>query len=324
MNILFCSAGKHSQLIQDIKLSLGKNSRVITTSNSIMVPSLYFADNYYIVPDITDQNYLDIIIDICKKENIDAITTMLDVETVLLARNRRLFESLGIEVLAPYLATAKICLDKYLMYKFLLKKNINTMRTFCDFKHFERAYNNHEISFPVFIKPRFGRGSEGARIVNDHEELKTVCENDDNILIQEYIDGLDIDVDVYVDTISHNAVSMFAKKKLKKGLGGATQTVSFKDKELFTFVSNFVKELKFNGPIDIDLFYKDGRYYLTEVNPRFGAAYLHAYRCGLDFAELIKNNINGIENDVLLGNYEEDIIMMFYSSAVIVKNGKKV
>ncbi len=67
----------------------------------------------------------------------------------------------------------------------------------------------------------------------------------------------------------------------------------------------------------MDFFIKDGEYYLSEINPRFGGAYLHAYGAGVDFIKLILNNIQGIENGENIGDYDEDIIMMMYDDVVI-------
>ena len=75
--------------------------------------------------------------------------------------------------------------------------------------------------------------------------------------------------------------------------------------------------LELNGPCDMDFFIKDGEYYLSEINPRFGGAYLHAYGAGVDFIELILNNIEGKENQSLIGQYDEDVIMMMYDDVVI-------
>lgn len=56
------------------------------------------------------------------------------------------------------------------------------------------------------------------------------------------------------------------------------------------------KVLEFNGPVDMVFWYRDDMYYLSEVNPRFGGTYLHAYDAGVNFIPLIENNINGIKN----------------------------
>lgn len=67
----------------------------------------------------------------------------------------------------------------------------------------------------------------------------------------------------------------------------------------------------------MDFFYRDGQYYLSEVNPRFGGAYLHAYGAGVDFIKLIENNLKGEVNSPRFGDYEENIVMMMYDSVVI-------
>ena len=51
----------------------------------------------------------------------------------------------------------------------------------------------------------------------------------------------------------------------------------------------------------MDFWYKDGQYYLSEVNPRFGGAYLHAYGAGVDFFKLIQNNMEGKVNESIIG-----------------------
>lgn len=72
----------------------------------------------------------------------------------------------------------------------------------------------------------------------------------------------------------------------------------------------------------MDFFYQNGQYYLSEINPRFGGAYLHAYGAGVDFVKLIRENVEGRENPENIGNYEEDVIMMMYDSVVIKKKSE--
>ena len=131
--------------------------------------------------------------------------------------------------------------------------------------------------------------------------------------------GGDCDADVYVDCISHKPVAAFSKKKIESRIGGASKTISFKDQKLFDFIEDVCSVLELNGPCDMDFFIKDGEYFLSEINPRFGGAYLHAYGAGVDFVKLILQNIEGKENISEMGNYEEDILMMMYDEVVIVK-----
>ena len=180
-----------------------------------------------------------------------------------------------------------------------------------------RDYEEGEISFPVFVKPRTGSGSVGARKIDTPELLKQVTEQDESLIIQELMTGQDLDADVYVDTVSHKPVAMFSKRK-----GGANKTISFKDDNLFGFVQKVMSVLRFNGPLDMDFFYQNGQYYLSEINPRFGGAYLHAYGAGVDFVKLIRENVEGRENPENIGNYEEDVVMMMYDSVVIKKKSE--
>lgn len=319
MNILMCSVGRRGELLNDFKKSMSKSSKIVATDSSRYAPAVYLADKYYIVPSITDPYYLDSLQDICRKEKVNAITTFIDPEIEMLSDHRSEFEQLGVEVLAPYEQTAKYCFDKYLMFQYLVEKGIPTIMTWGSIDDFEVALKNKKVSFPVFVKPRKGSGSVGARKITDFEKLKNAVWEDGSLIIQEYMDCTDLDVDVYVDTISHQAVSAFSKRKLETRIGGASKTVSFKDEILFELIRKICSIFRFSGPVDMDFFYKDRQYYLSEINPRFGGAYLHAFGAGVDFIKLIENNLSGIENQPRFGNYDENVVMMMYDSAVIKK-----
>lgn len=319
MNILMCSVGRRGELLKNFRSSMVSGSKIIATDLSPYAPALYMADKQYLVPRIDDPVYVETVLDICKKEKINAVTTFIDPEIEILAKNRDKFEAQGVEVLAPYEETAKLCFDKYLMFQHLMKNNIPTVMTWGTLEQFEKAFDAGEVEFPVFVKPRTGSGSVGARKVYSYEILSEAMAEDPSLIIQEYMDCIDLDADVYIDTITHEAVAAFSKKKIETRIGGASKTVSFKDEKLFDFISKIVKTLKFNGPVDMDFFYRDGQYYLSEVNPRFGGAYLHAYGAGVDFIKMIENNLNGIANKPNFGDYEEGVVMMMYDSVVIKK-----
>ena len=74
----------------------------------------------------------------------------------------------------------------------------------------------------------------------------------------------------------------------------------------------------------MDFFCVNGKYYLSEINPRFGGGYLHAYGAGVDFIKLIENNIKGNINDKSVGQYEENTVMMMYDSIVLMREADLV
>ncbi|MBQ7690512.1 MAG: ATP-grasp domain-containing protein [Muribaculaceae bacterium] len=318
-NILFCSAGRRAKLLMNIRESMTSDDRIIATDLQPMAPALYFADKRYLVPRINAPEYIDYILGICKKEQVKAITTLIDPEIEVLARNHQRFVDAGVLPLCPSEETARLCFDKYALYQHLRRNNIRTVLTYDTVEHFVEGLGAGEIAFPVFIKPRTGSGSVGIHKVESLNELKAYFDDAEyDYIIQEFMDCQDCDADVYIDTISHKPVAAFTKRKLETRIGGASKTVSFKDPRLFEFIQEICKVLEFNGPVDMDFWCRDGVYYLSEVNPRFGGAYLHAHGAGCNFVPLIVNNINGIMNVENFGDYNEDVLMMMYDDVVIV------
>lgn len=325
MKVLFCSVGRRAKLLQNFK-DFNSNVELLATDCSPYAPALYSADRQFISPRIDDSTYLSYILNLCKDNKVQAITTLIDPEIEILANNRNLFIENGVLPLCPSSETAQLCFDKFKMYEFLVANDISTVLTYDSLESFKIGLENKKVSFPVFIKPRTGSASFGAEKIQDLKQLESqISKHEKNyFIIQELMGGDDIDVDVYVDCISRKAVSAFAKKKIETKIGGASKTISFKDQALFETIQRIVPKFSFYGPIDIDFFYKDGTYFLSEINPRFGGAYVHAYGAGVNFYELIQNNVNNIENVERFGAYDEDVIMMMYDDVVIINASELV
>lgn len=319
-NLLFCSVGRRGRLLRNVKETIGKTGILVGTDNQSTAPALQFCDRQYVVPRITEPGYIDLILDICRQNDIKAITTLIDPEIEVLAANSEKVKAIGVIPLCPAPKSAIYCFDKYELFKYLTEKGIRTPLTFHDWDEFKAALADGRISFPVFMKPVCGSGSVGAHKVYTLEQAEADWNSGEHdYIIQELMTGGDCDADVYVDTISHKAVAAFSKRKIETRIGGASKTISFKDPKLFKFIEEICSVFEFNGPLDMDFFIKDGEYYLSEINPRFGGAYLHAYGAGVDFIKLIVNNINEIENPVNIGDYEDDILMLMYDDVVIAK-----
>ena len=317
-NILFCSVGRRAKLLMNFKESMRGCGKIIATDMSPVAPALFFADETYLVPPISAPDYYDKVVDICNNSQAKAITTLIDPEIEILASHRDDLLQRGILPLCPADWTAHLCFDKYEMFKHLHAKGVRTVLTYNSLDAFKVGLKEGEISFPVFMKPISGSGSVGIAQCNNMQEVEEKW-NDGKFtyIIQELMTGGDCDADVYVDCFSHKPVAVFSKKKIETRIGGASKTISYKDPKLFAFVEEVCAVLDLNGPCDMDFFIKDGEYYLSEINPRFGGAYLHAYGAGVDFIQLILNNMDGKENQSIIGQYDEDMIMMMYDDVVI-------
>ncbi len=307
----------------DFRESMKGSGQLIVTDLSPVAPALFFADKAYLVPRITAEGYFDRILEICRANDVKAITTLIDPEIEILARHRDELLDMGILPLCPAEWTAHLCFDKYEMFRHLRSNDVRTVLTYSSIESFKDGLERGEVSFPVFMKPISGSGSVGIGRCNTMDEvLEKWNDGKFTYIIQELMTGGDCDADVYVDCISHKPVAIFSKRKIESRIGGASKTISYKDPKLFEFVEYVCAVLELNGPCDMDLFMKDGEYYLSEINPRFGGAYLHAYGAGVDFIKLILNNMNGIENQSIIGQYDEDIVMMMYDDVVIKRKSE--
>ena len=139
-------------------------------------------------------------------------------------------------------------------------------------------------------------------------------------MIQEFLKGQEIGADVYIDMITGEVSSIFTKKKIVMRAGETDKAVSFKDPELFELIEKFVDASGFRFQIDIDIFDVDGVYYISEVNPRFGGGYPHAYECGCNHMELIVNNLRNEANSKYIARYENDVYMMKYNELKVMKD----
>lgn len=317
MNILILSAGTRNKIVQYFRKALAGRGLVIAADCSDIAPAIYDADRFHIVPRMTEPGYLDVILKICEEENVTGVLSLIDPELSLLAQNREKFAAVGTTVIGSSFELCEMSLDKFRMYNWLTAHRYRCAKSYMNKEAFFADVAAGLISYPVFVKPAKGSASISISKVYDRETIELLFAHEDGLMIQEFLDGQEIGADVYIDMVSHEVVSIFTKKKLKMRAGETDKAVSFKDEKLFALIERFVKEAGFTGQIDIDIFDVNGEYYLSEVNPRFGGGYPHAYESGVDHMKLILNNLEGKANDSVIGRYEIGTLMMKYNEVMV-------
>ncbi len=320
MNILILAAGTRNKVVQYFKRALKDEGTVVATDATLLGPAIYDADKYYIVPPITQEGYIDVILDICRKEKIEGALSLIDPELSLLAENADRFKEIGTTIIGSSYELCEMSLDKYEMFKWLEAHNYRCAGSWMDKEEFFKEVEKGSVNYPVFVKPARGSASISISKAYDKETVDLLFNHEEGLMVQEFLDGQEIGADVYIDMITGEVVSIFTKKKIKMRAGETDKSVSFKDPGLFDFIEKFVREAGYRGQIDIDIFDIDGEYYISEVNPRFGGGYPHAYESGCDHMKLIINNLKGVPNERNIGNYDEGIYMMKYNEVCIRKD----
>lgn len=318
-NILILSCGIRNKIVQYFKNELKGKGIVVAADSSELAPALYEADKHYIVPRINENGYLERILQICKENNIKAVLSLIDPELIILAKNREKFLQIGTKPIVSDYKIVEMCFDKYKMYNFLVDNNLPTVKSYIDKDEFYREVHAGNINYPVFVKPVRGSASININKVYSDKEIDLLFSKFNNLMIQEFMEGKEYGIDVYIDMLSLKPVTIFIKEKIKMRAGETDKSVSVKKDKLFHLVKEFVKKTGVKGVLDIDIFEVNGEYYISEVNPRFGGGYPHAYECGVNIPKMIIKNVNGLVNSVNIGNYDDQTYMMKYNELIVIQ-----
>lgn len=313
MNILILSVGTRNKIVQYFRKELDGIGKVYTTDCSNLAPALYDSDGHFIVPRIDEPGYLEVILTLCQEHNIKAVFSLIDPELSLLAENAHRFLDIGT---TPIISSAELvnrCFNKYAFFQYATIHGFNTVKTYQDIELFYADQQTGLIDYPIFVKPINGSASININKISNQAELDLLFSQHNDLIIQEFMEGQEIGVDVYVDMLSSKVVSIFSKNKILMRSGETDKSQSFKDDKLFNLISSFTEQAGFKGMLDFDVFKVDGEYYISEVNPRFGGGYLHAYEAGVNFPQMIIQNLQGNTNAHTIGNYKENTYMMKYN-----------
>lgn len=316
MNLLILSPGTRVETVCCFVRQ--KNTCVVCADASEYAPALYAGDAHYLIPRIDEEGYLEAVMEICKKERINGLISLIDPEITLLSQQAEIFDSLNVKLIMPPKEAIENCFDKMKMHDFCIKNGIPTIPTYGTLASFEEGYCKGDIDFPVFIKPVCGSASNGVQKIETLEELQQELKQTEIFLIQAFMTGPEYGVDAYVDLISGEIVEFFMKKKMNIGGAETEKGHTIHNDSIEKIARDFLIKNNCRGPMDLDIFEHEGKFYLTEANPRFGGGYPFADACGTDFPKLIVNNLMGEINQPTDFEYQDHIKLMKCYSPVLV------
>jgi len=308
MNILITSAGTRGYLIRYFKKSLKENGKIFAADCSKYAPALYDADNYFIIPAVSNENYIKELYKICLKNDVKGVISLNDVELTVLAQHKSKFMEKGIKLVVSDPKTIDVCSDKYKTFKFLKENKFPFAKTFIALNEVLMEIKSKTIKFPLLIKPRKGSASIGIKKVFNIAELRDKFE-EKKFIIQEFLQGDDYGVDVFCNS-DLVPISIFAKRKMRIVAGEADKEVTVYDDKMIDYIKNMTGKLKLYGPGDIDLIKRGNEYFISDINPRFGGGYPIAHTVGADFPKKIIGLIKGKVLEADFRRYPDNIVMM--------------
>ncbi|MDE7025703.1 MAG: ATP-grasp domain-containing protein [Paramuribaculum sp.] len=320
MNILFTCAGRRTYLLKYFKEQLGDNGMVIGADMQLSAPALTAADIKEQVPAVYADNYIDSVLDICKRYMVNAIICLNDLELPILAANIERFKSIGVMPIISRPEVIDICFDKYRTAQYIENIGLKTPKTFISLTEAKTAIESGNLRFPLVLKPRWGSGSIGIEFINNVDELDeiytmllnkvkksilaTASTGEEYILIQQKIEGQEYGLDVMNDLIGNNR-GVSVKKKLAMRAGETDKAQTVYNEQIQEIGQILGENLHHIGNLDVDIFEKDGEYYVLELNPRFGGGFPFSYEAGVNFPKAIIEWLKGneISSDLLRPTY---------------------
>lgn len=336
MNILFTCAGRRTYLLKYFKENLAEGDQVIATDMQLSAPALQAADIKLQVPAVYDPEYVNITLGICSKYGVDVLISLNDLELPILAENKPRFEELGVKVIVSDPEVIDICFDKYKTAQWVESLGLRSPKTYVRLEDAKAALAAGEISFPLFMKPRWGSGSIGLESIADMEELDiyyhllmkkikksilaTASVGDEYIMIQEKLTGSEFGLDVMND-LEGNNVSVSVKQKLAMRAGETDKAVTRDLPEVREMGRKIGEALKHIGNLDVDIMQRaNGEYCVLELNPRFGGGFPFSYEAGVNMPKAIINWVKGepVDPSMLVPEYDR----MFAKNDYLVEVGR--
>lgn len=325
MNILFTCAGRRTYLLKYFRENLSEGDKIVATDMQLSAPALQAADVKIQVPAVYDPKYIDITLNICKEQKIDALLCLNDLELPILSENKARFEALGVKVIVSEPEVIDIAFDKYKTAQWVGSLGLNAPKTYVTLASAKEALDKGDIAFPLFMKPRWGSGSIGLETIDDMEELDiyyhllmkkikktilaTASVGDEYIMIQEKLTGKEFGLDVMND-LQGNNVAVSVKQKLAMRAGETDKAITVDLPEVREMGATIGRNLKHIGNLDVDIMQRaNGDYCVLELNPRFGGGYPFSYEAGVNMPKAIIQWVKGEKVDA--GILKPEIGRMF-------------
>lgn len=314
MNVLLTSVGRRAYMVKYFKDVVGSNGKVYVCNSDDKSIAFKYADEKVISPLIYDENYIPFLLEYCKKNRIDIVISLFDIDLLMLARHKKQFEEIGTKVVVSEPQIVEVCNDKWKTYEFLKNNGFYTPMSFLNMNEVTEKIANGELKYPIIVKPRYGCGSISIAIAYDEEDLHYLTKKankdiansylkyesaitEDKVIYQECLEGQEYGADI-INDLHGETQNVIVRKKLAMR-SGETDIAELVDELIIKdTLLRLGKVTKHIANMDCDVFMVDGVPYVLEMNARFGGGYPFSHMGGCNLPKAIVDWVNGNEVDV--------------------------
>lgn len=318
LNILFTSSGRRVELVKHFRNTMKKmgiEGKILTTDLKDSSPAGKVSDVHIIVPRVTSDEYIPQLIELCKENEIDLLIPLIDTELIILARNKSLFEEIGVKLLISDLKTHEICNDKILTAKFFEQNNIDAPKVYS----IKEQLSNFQSTSKLLIKPAKGSSGIGVHKIKTLEELEFYSKNLNEPILQELIDGEEYTIDVFTD-LSGEVLTVVPRLRIETRAGEVSKGKTIRNHLLIEKATEVVNALpNAFGCITVQCFLtSDNQVKFIEINPRFGGGAPLSLAAGADYAKYLMETLLEKNQSFEINNWQQNLLMLRYDAAIFL------
>jgi carbamoyl-phosphate synthase large subunit len=281
VTVLFTGAGRRVELLRAFRAAhtaLGLEGRIVAVDADPLAPALQAADAYELVPRSDDGDYVGALLGVCRAHGVDLVFPLIDNDIPVLAEAAPRFAGAGARVGTMAPEGARTASDKWATARILSEAGVEGPRTWLP----ENLPALDSLTFPLYIKPRFGSGAKHTARIDDADELRVFMRRVPEPVIQEFLEGPEITCDLAY-SLDGEFLGMCQRRRIEVRSGEVQKGVTVWDAHIARSCRTIGAALVARGPITIQCLFRDGQPCFTEINGRFGGGLPLAIAAGLDF-----------------------------------------
>lgn len=288
-------------------------AKVYTTElNPALSPAAAVSDGCFKVPRVSDDNYISILLGVCRENRIGLVVPTIDTELLVLSEHKEVFGSVGCHILVSCAEFIRCCRDKRLTGDYLRDCGIRV----------PAQRDKLNPVFPMFAKPYDGSLSKDLHVLRKPEDLTPDVLSHPKLMFMEYIDRQEYKeytVDMYYGK-DNEVKCIVPRERIEVRAGEINKGVSRKN-YLLGLLHERMRHLPgVTGTICIQLFHReaDNDVVGIEINPRFGGGYPLSYASGANFpAMAVREYLMG-ESLEYEESWQDCTLMLRYDDAVFI------
>jgi len=315
-NVLISSAGRRVALMDLFRaalVDLELEGRVLATDMSPLSAAFHHADESFIVPRCTTDEFIPAMLELCERERVGLVVPTIDTELPALAAARDRFAQQGVAVAISGPETIAIGADKRLTHQWLVE---NGFPTVVQAEVADVVADPATWRFPAVVKPVRGSASIGVHRVRSAAELEGA---DGDVVVQGMAPGDEHTVDLFVDR-NGAITTVVPRRRLEVRGGEVSKAVTVHHAGLEALVTEIGATLPgARGALNVQVFVDGDDLAVIEINPRFGGGFPLSWEAGAMFPTWLVAEVTGRRCEVL--PWREGVVMLRYDGAVFVGAG---